>query len=76
MVRYLQTIYGIESFRVPDSILEIHYAQNQIIAKFDRSEKQEVVQKDCFTDCFVLKISPFNVVLQHFGRSIVRHTTE
>lgn len=59
MVRYLQTIYGIESFSIPDSILEIHYAQNQIIAKFDRNEKQGVLQKDWFTDCFALKNLPF-----------------
>lgn len=45
MVRYLQAIYSIESFSIPDSILEFQYAQNQIIAQFDRNKKQEVLQK-------------------------------
>lgn len=45
MVKYLQTIYSIESFSIPDSILEFPYAQNQIIAQFDRNEKQEVLHK-------------------------------
>ena len=73
MVRYLQTIYGIESCSVRDSILEFPNVHNQITAKLDRNEKQKMLQK-LFTGGLVLKISLFHVLLQHFRRLLVGYT--
>lgn len=50
----MQSIYGVESFSIPDSILEFQHAQNQIRAKLDGNEKQKFLQK-LFTDCLFWK---------------------
>lgn len=69
VVRYLQTIYGVESFIIPDSILEFQYAQNQITANLTEMKSKNSYKS---FSLIVLKISLLNVVLQHFRRFIVR----